>query len=111
MLRLLSHLCRVQFIVAVAREPRLSKLMSSATDGVMPDVRELSASGLGDRKRSSVVALFGVIGVAGRRVALSRWAANRGEEMSSGRVVRLFAGVNEGGCTVEARDRDDAAPK
>ena len=75
----------------------------------MPDVRELSASGLGNQKRNSVVALFGVVGVAGRRVALSMWAANRGEEMSSGQAVRLVTGANEGGCTVEARDRDDTA--
>ena len=85
--------------------------MSSATDGVMPDERELSASGLGNRKRSSVVVFFGVIGVARRRVAVSRWAENSGEAMSSGLAVRLVTGVNEGGCTVEARDRDDAASK
>ena len=31
--------------------------------------------------------------------------------MSSGRGVRLVTGANEGGCTVEARDRENTASK
>ena len=84
--------------------------MSSATDGVKADVRELCVSGLGNRKRHVVVALFGVIGVAGQRVVLSQWAVNKEEDMSSERGVRLVTGASEGASKPETgttqRQRD-----
>src|ERR1700761_5299295 len=86
--------------------------MSSATEGVKPDVRELGVSVLGNRKRRLVVAVpVGVVGVLGRKDAPSRAATNKGEEISSGRGVRLATelSMEEGGGAVEDIDRDEIA--
>ena len=84
--------------------------MSSATEGVKPDVRELGVSVLGNRKRR-LGGPLGVVGVLGRRVAPSRTAENKGDEISSGRGVRLETEDNmeEGGGAVEDITRDDTA--
>lgn len=68
--------------------------MSSAWEGVKPEVRVFGVRGRRKRRLLVVAGAGGTTGVDGRGVVSSREPTNNGEEMASGRV-RLDSGLGE----------------